>query len=78
MRTARANEDNDQARRRESLREAVRERRKRLGISQVELSFRARVHLSTISLLERGAGASDETIAKVAAALGLRPEELAS
>lgn len=78
MRTGTANQETGAARRRQGLRDAVRGRRNQLGISQVELSSRAQVHLSTISLLERGAGASEETIAKVAAALGLRPEELAS
>lgn len=56
--------------------DAVRAGRLRGQLSQVELAIRAGVHPSTVSLVERGVAASDETIEKLAAALGMRPEEL--
>jgi len=51
--------------------------RKRAGISQEELSFRAALHRTHIGLLERAARVPRiDTLVKLAGALGVRPEDL--
>ncbi|HEX7244069.1 MAG TPA: helix-turn-helix transcriptional regulator [Solirubrobacterales bacterium] len=51
--------------------------RKRAGISQEELSFRAALHRTEIGLLERAERVPRiDTLAKLAGALGVRPEDL--
>lgn len=54
----------------------VRVARERAGITQFELAVEAGVHPATVSLAERGAPISPTTAAKLAAALGVSPEEL--
>jgi transcriptional regulator with XRE-family HTH domain len=53
------------------LRERFIAARKALGISQLEVAVRAGIHPSTASMFERGAPVSRESLAKIAAALGL-------
>jgi transcriptional regulator with XRE-family HTH domain len=55
----------------EIMAQTIREARQRAGLSQVGLAVIAGVHPSTVCLLERGARVADETLAKVAQALGL-------
>jgi transcriptional regulator with XRE-family HTH domain len=51
--------------------------RKKAGLSQEELAFRAALHRTEIGLLERGARVPRiDTLAKLAGALGVRSEEL--
>lgn len=55
----------------------LRECRKRLGISQHELSFRAEMGLSAVSLLERGLKQPRiDTVIRLAGALKVTPNEL--
>jgi transcriptional regulator with XRE-family HTH domain len=61
----------------EATAKAIRERRRALDLTQVELAIKIGRSPTTISLAERGL-VSDETLERIAAALGLRPEELAS
>jgi transcriptional regulator with XRE-family HTH domain len=57
----------------------LRECRKRLGISQSELSFRAEMALPSISLLELGKKQPRiDSVIRLAGALGVRPNELAA
>jgi transcriptional regulator with XRE-family HTH domain len=59
--------------------EAVRKRRKELGISQEELAFRASLNRSYIADIERGTrNVALTNIAKLAGALGLEIHELLS
>lgn len=59
--------------------EAVRKRRKELGISQEELAFRAGLNRSYIADIERGTrNVALTNIAKLAKALGLEIHELFS
>ena len=51
--------------------------RKKAGLSQEELSFRAALHRTHIGLLERAARVPRiDTLVKLAGALGARPEDL--
>jgi transcriptional regulator with XRE-family HTH domain len=51
--------------------------RKRAGLSQEELGFRASLHRTEISLLERGARTPRiDTLVKLAASLSVSPDEL--
>ena len=55
----------------------LREHRQRAGISQERLGFRANLHRTEISLLERGAREPRlSTIVRLARALGVTPTEL--
>jgi transcriptional regulator with XRE-family HTH domain len=56
----------------------LRECRKRVGISQHELSFRAEMGLNSVSLLELGTKQPRiDTFIRLAGALGVTPNELA-
>lgn len=51
--------------------------RKRAGLSQEELGFRASIHRTQVGTLERGARCPRiDTLAKLAGALGVSPESL--
>ncbi len=55
----------------------VRALRERMGISQEELSFRAKVHRTYVGSIERGErNVSLQNIVKLARALAVRPERL--
>jgi transcriptional regulator with XRE-family HTH domain len=57
----------------------VREHRKRLGISQYELAFRAEISHPSISLIELGKKLPRiDTVIRLAGALGAKPSELAA
>jgi transcriptional regulator with XRE-family HTH domain len=57
----------------------LRECRKRLGISQHELSFRAEMGLNSVSLLELGTKQPRiDTFIRLVGALGVTPNELAA
>jgi transcriptional regulator with XRE-family HTH domain len=57
----------------------VREHRKRLGISQYELAFRAEIAHASISLIELGKKLTRiDTVIRLAGALGVKPSELAA
>ena len=57
--------------------DGVRARRNELGLSQEELAFRARLHPTYVSGIERGRrNVSLVNIGRLAAALSLRPSEL--
>jgi transcriptional regulator with XRE-family HTH domain len=57
----------------------LRECRKRLGVSQHELSFRAEMGLNSVSLLELGTKQPRiDTFIRLAGALGVTPNELAA
>ena len=60
-----------------SFGEAVRARREELGISQEELGFRAKIHRTYVSDVERGArNPTVKVIWKLAIALGTLPSAL--
>ena len=60
-----------------SFGDALRECRRRAGISQEELSFRTGVHRTFISEIERGLKSPTlHTVAALAKALGMQPSEL--
>lgn len=51
--------------------------RKRIGISQEELSLRASLHRTAVGQLERGERvARTDTLIKLVGALGVRPDDL--
>jgi transcriptional regulator with XRE-family HTH domain len=51
--------------------------RKKAGLTQEEIAFRAALHRTEIGLLERCARVPRiDTLAKLAGALGIRPEDL--
>ncbi|HET7444518.1 MAG TPA: helix-turn-helix transcriptional regulator [Solirubrobacterales bacterium] len=55
----------------------LRERRKQLGISQEELSFRAEIAYASVGLLELGKKLPRiDTFIRLAGALGVKPSEL--
>jgi transcriptional regulator with XRE-family HTH domain len=55
----------------------LRSRRKRAGISQESLGYRASLHRTEVGLLERGARVPRiDTLIKLASALSIPPEEL--
>ena len=55
----------------------LREHRQRAGLSQERLGFRANLHRTEISLLERGAREPRlSTIVRLARALGVEPSDL--
>jgi transcriptional regulator with XRE-family HTH domain len=54
----------------------IRDARERAELSQYDLARKANVHPSTVSVAERGCRVSDETLARIAAALGVPAEAL--
>lgn len=54
----------------------IRDARERAELSQYDLARKTDLHPTTISLAERGCRVSSETLAKIAGALGLKPEDL--
>lgn len=61
---------------RNPIRVLIRCARKRQGLSQLELALLADVSLNTVSLAERSGRMSPRTAERIAAALGLAPEQL--
>jgi transcriptional regulator with XRE-family HTH domain len=54
----------------------IRQERGKLGLSQLEVAVRSGLSLNTISLLERSGHCTAEVATRVAAALGLKLDDL--
>jgi transcriptional regulator with XRE-family HTH domain len=57
-------------------RRSLAERRRDLGLSQLALALKAGVSVSTVCNMERGARVSEPTLARLALALGCKPEDI--
>ncbi len=62
---------------RQVLAKNIRSRRQELGISQEELAYRAKIHRTYMSTVERGLrNVAIDNIEKIAKALGVKPHQL--